>query len=63
MNKSSARKLAIAVSASLAVTARTVGTHNSARQAGKRGVVTIPMAIVGDPGNPSALAGHRRGHV
>ena len=54
MNKSTAGKLFIAASASLAVAACTGGGHNPAASVvAKRGVVTIPMAMVGDPGNPS----------
>jgi hypothetical protein len=53
MNRSTAKTLILAVSASLAVTVCTGRTHNSPRQVGKRGVVTITMAMVGDPGNPS----------
>jgi hypothetical protein len=54
MTKSTAGKLFIAVSASLAVAACTGGGHNPAASVvAKRGVVTIPMAMVGDPGNPS----------
>src|SRR5437879_3097578 len=54
MTKSTAGKLFIAVSASLAVAACTGGGHNPAASVvAKRGVVTVPMAMVGDPGNPS----------
>jgi len=53
MNKSTATKLVIAVSAGLAVTACTGGTRSSPPVVTKGGVVTIPMAIVGHPGNPS----------
>jgi hypothetical protein len=54
MNKSTAGALVIAVSASLAVAACTGGGHTPAASvAAQGGVVTIPMAVVGDPGNPS----------
>src|SRR6266550_606282 len=53
MNKSTATKLVIAVSAGLAVTACTGGTRSSPSVVTEGGVVTIPMAIVGHPGNPS----------
>jgi hypothetical protein len=53
MNQSTARKLAIAVVAGLAVTACTTSKHNHPGAIAKRGVVTIQMAMVGDPGNPS----------
>ena len=49
MNKSAARKLVMAVSAGLAVTACTAGTHDPPRVVAMRGLVTIPMAMVGDP--------------
>jgi hypothetical protein len=39
--------------ASLAVAAYTGGTHSPAAPVAKEGVVMIPMAVVGDPGNPS----------
>ncbi len=61
MNKSTARKLAITVSAGLAVTACTTGTHNPPHVVAKRGVVTILMAIVGDPGNPRWESSRRSG--
>ena len=47
------RKLAIALIAGLAVAACTSGTHNPPPAVTKGGVVTIQMAMVGDPGNPS----------